>query len=64
MCPLLSFFEREFNMESHVLFSLVSFLATGVWGGTAGDSSIVGSILVILKHVVQAVGVWGGTAGD
>jgi len=51
-------------MESHVLFSLVSFLATGVWGGTAGDSSIVGSILVILKHVVQAVGVWGGTAGD
>lgn len=55
--------EREFKMESHVSLAVISFLATGVWGGTAGDS-LIGSIFETLKHIVHAVGVWGGTAGD
>ncbi len=51
-------------MESHLSLSLFSILATGVWGGTAGDVSIFGSIVEVIKHLVHAFGVWGGTAGD
>ncbi len=51
-------------MESHTTLSFLPFLSTGVWGGTAGDSNVIGHIFEIFRHVVDAIGVWGGTAGD
>jgi hypothetical protein len=51
-------------MELHVSLPVASWLAIGVWGGTAGDDSLLGSLLVGLKHIIQAIGVWGGTAGE